>query len=541
MKRFLALFITGTMLLSQNVCASEMPENYWASEYMYNGSSIWELCDTDEYDDNVTYGDGNDILGFYLSFNTGSDDYIFHSTDYTNSYITRREWARGVSGCIDLMYSDVLEDIKDCDPEEQAAIYNVPADMNVYAGRSASYSDIREDDPDKQAIDNCYKYCIMVGYNDNTFRPDEYITYAEAMTTLTMLMDMDKQEGILADKGINYDEYMSAVYSTGMDSFKALMDLAQKAKDGTLKSDKKLSSEMEEVLNVYLDAADKAAEAKNIQEKENMHLEGSITADGTEYSGSINLTADVKAVFDDEHMPKELYENIKYVISVPELKDVLDTAAEYYNITPEENGDYTVEYSIYLKDGYIYIDNPAGTKQKIAYSDGIISGTNVMPDISISAINEANRLMTEYIYRESMVDGSAKDNKDGSKDLNIKYDINAMFASLGIDLDKFVDSMEEGASLTIGDIDIDTHIDSDGFITDGSFKTTVSFDSDAAKGDIDVTADMSVEYDSSAEIDFPDFSDYEDMSSYYEDIYSDELDDADMIGGSDGPTSIVTF
>lgn len=534
MKRFLALFLTGTMLLSQNVCASEMPENYWASEYMYNGSSIWELCDTDEYADNVTYGDGNDILGFYLSFNTGSDDYIFHSTDYTNSYITRREWARGVSGCIDLMYSDVLEYIKDCDPEEQAAIYNVPADINVYAGRSAAYSDIREDDPDKQAIDDCYKYCIMVGYNDNTFRPDEYITYAEAMTTLTMLMDMDKQEGILADKGINYDEYMSAFYSTGVESFKALMDITQKAEDGTLKSDKKLSPEMEEVLNVYLDATDKAAEAKNIQGKENMHLEGSITADGTEYSGSINLTADVKAVFDDEHMPKELYENIKYVISVPELKDVLDTAAEYYNITPEENGDYTVEYSIYLKDGYIYIDNPVGTKQKIAYSDGIISGTNVMPDISISAINEANRLMTEYIFRESMVDGSAKDNKDGSKDLNIKYDINSMFASLGIDLDKFVDSMEEGASLTLGDIDIDTHIDSDGFITDGSFKTTVSFDSDVAKGDIDVTADMSVEYDSSAEIDFPDFSDYED-------IYSDELDDAGMIGGSDGPTSIVTF
>ena len=521
MKKFISLLTVGTMLLQQSVFAGEMPENHWASQAM-SYAEEYGYCSIEQYSDYVTYEAGTEMLESFLLFNMlnyGDSELIFDVTNYTNGYITRAEWAEGLNICI----NNIIEDAETVLADEKSE--NLP-DSIYEADRMPSYSDVSNDTQYIEAINACYKYELMQGYKDNTFKPDSQITYAEAATTIEKLEY--NIYSILYDKGIDAEAYYSYYYGTGYPSDElmaymegvneAIADIMEKAENDSLVSDKKFDAETEDALALYLDTSQNTNNI--ITTKSDGTVNGTVTAFGEEFEGSISYSVlgDVKP--SEENDIYEMALNVNYSFNIPALREIIGSELESVNM------------SMYMKDGNIYTD-ANGIKTVTPYESTADMGNMV----TISGI-KAMETLSEYVMRESLVSGKVNELSDGTKELEMTIDMEACLNSLGFNIDELLELLSDSGTyleLELEPINQSCIIDKEGNLISSTSNMNIAFDynmgneADSISGKLYFEGKEEYSYDKE-EILFPDFSEYEPI----------DTDSIGVIGGADGPTSIYT-
>lgn len=488
MKRFFAFALTGTMLMSSCVNAAEMPSNYWAADAMEWAVSC-DYCSTDNYADFVTYEAGEKILQDQTEDWQYRDENIFDITDYTNSYITRGEWAQALNESFDLVLYG----------EDESA-------------EPANYADVDNSCPYKEAIDKCYNLGIMNGYEDNTFRPDEYITYAELSTTLLNIYNGDSDYYSDFDyEPSEFEKYLSEYPDR-------LADIISKAESGELKSNKKLSSELKAVVDELVEKSAKQQDVLH-DKVQNIDADIDIKADidvyGQPVEADLKFNIDGAIRLNDDMQPDEMALKMVFNIDSPELEALAGESLDEINDKPIE---------IYLKDDMMYI-NAFGEKIAQEYD------AEIYEELGIKSTGMSEEL-TKYILTESVTDGKITKNSDGSEEITYKLDIKDTFKAIGLDIDKILElsNEESDAKLDISFkpcvvavvFDAQGRQISDNTSINANFKYIDEVDAEMT-GNVSCDVKSNISYDSE-EIKFPSFKDYKSLDDFINvDAYDEEI------------------
>ncbi len=524
MKRFLAMALMGTMLMQQSVIAAEMPEGYWAAEAI-EAVEAYDFFTAGQYADFVTYEAGSEMLNNYYdipySYNIIAEDIrFFDVVNYTNGYITRGQWAEALNLYIDSVYEAEKAFAEEYESDEAQPSISIYADK-----QNVSYADVNENDEGYEGINTCHRYELMEGYQDKTFKPNEFITYAEAAVTLTRLEN--NMVDILIDKGIpldrdnpNFGFFGEELYSVQV--MENLEDIMAKAEAGTLKSDKTYDSSTEKAINEIISASE-SLHSEYVSIKRSNRVDGTVNAYGEELKGNITASADVAMQDNADGEIDKLAFKLNFKTDIPVLK-------VFYGEAYEEFKDFTVE--MYIKDGNVYM-NFDGEKMFTAYES-----KDDLPNTSYILNYYNNTVLEEYLIREGLISASVKENKDGSKVIDTKLDIKKIFSALGCDIDRLFGETAGGESL---EINLAPAIQSTVITGEGKLDSTkesfnISFDytdeyDGKVKGDIKITDESSYDYEAD-EITFPDFSDYEDATAEYEYLPEAEADEAIAVIGN---------
>lgn len=519
MKRFVALVMTGTMLMSQAAFADELPEGHRSADYMQMGSNMG-VCEMGDYDKNVTYDAAAHILDICdpVDYQEDGEGRITFYGD--EGYITRQEWAKGINDCLDLIYNDIKEELAKNGIESE-----IQPEQPNFQDKQPEYTDVSADSQYKEAIDNCYKYEIMVGYGDNSFRPEEYITYAEAMASVSKLME--NSDGIMEDRGLDITAYYSTVYQEGimnteeMDYLTQIMEnyteLINKAKDGTLKSDKQLSPEAEKVMEVYSKASAVSTYSDSVHIDEDVDISGKVVVEDKEYNGTISMYVTEDAITDDNGQISEMAGKISYSIASPELSK----QAELLGMDTDENGNIEImNINMYIKDNTIYTENSlTGQKVKIKYDPEQLEEMDIsspqavmgMSQMGTELDKDAMKLLNEYMFRECAKESDMTENENGSKDISVVFDTDALYSMLDLDINKLIELLGSEGSVNIGDISQNVSVDENDRIIASTAYVPLDINTEGFSADGEVNVATNYEYGTFESINFPDFSEYEDM------------------------------
>ncbi len=507
MKRFMAAFMAGTMLFSQNVFAGTMPEDHWAYSNM-EAASYLGLFDMDKYADNITHESGNKITET-LNLNNLIDgikserlsfDQDFEFFENDSDCITRAEWASMLSAYIDMCYNDLSNKANELGSAAET-IFNVPEDeRHIYSDNTPNFTDVNDSLPNKAAIDQCYKYGLMVGYADNSFYPAKYITYAEAATTLTNLSDNFSK--IMADRGIDifaFSVYDNEVIIEYLNMIKKAESIIKQADEGTLSSARELDADSEKAVQTYIDALEAASDVSSVSLNANVELSGSVKAADNVNNGAVNINITGDMTFEDG-IPEEAAINTNVSLNMPVTDDTEETSDKPTDIAAMD---------IYIKDGYLYFTNSTNNeKYKMPYLPGSVSETNTA--LAFTQLEpEASRCLNEYMYRESIQSGSVTENEDGTKTLDIMINPYSLYSAIGFDLNKLIDMSGEDITFTLGDVNEKCTIDNNNLITETNGNVTVFFKYNDISADLDVYTTSDCKYNNVENIDIPDLSDYE--------------------------------
>ena len=528
-KKFVTTVLAVTMFSGSCVYAGEMPENYWAAEDMERGE-MYAYCTTDQYADYVTYEDGDLIFDdFYFENENGS---YFDVINYTNGYITRAEWANAINELINNGTDYFQELVDELTPEEKSKLSKTvsPFDEETVV----DYTDVIASDEYFEGIKNCKKYGIMQGYEDNSFKPESYITYAEAMTTISRLED--KTEDIMADNGYNLQEVIktagggsaAGVFDFMTDMQETMTELTEKAKDGTLKSDKKLDANTEKAIDTYMETCEKMLER-----------EGRVNMNGT-----MNIEVLSDGLIADMSMSMDIDGDVLYAEGEPSEMAIRVCTG----ISSEEESMDDMIAEVYMKDGYIY-EKVGDEKIKIPYSDDkmpdMMNGSmGMFGSMSTTSMisNEESLVLSEYLYRETVTKGSVEELEDGKCNVEMELDLKEMLSLLGMDIDKLLELASEEGEVTVKfePLKMNTVLSTEGDCVDNimEFGITIN-DPENGSMEINMNGDVKYDYPDDKNIVFPDFSDYEDISEFYSD--DEETDDisGDVVDSEDDLTEVL--
>lgn len=537
MKRLMAVLIIGTMLLPQSLYAEEMPENHWASEDMQL-AEMYGWCTVDQYADYVTYEDGNELINevlSYLLFNSEEAGQVFNAVDYTNSYVTRGEWAEAMSVCIDMAYMEADELMAEMETDEGCVKEDLPE--SDYDHALPEYVDINADNEHNGAINECYVYGIMNGYEGNIFKPDEYISYAEAVTCLSRLRD--NIDYIMLDKGIDMDALYNYYYGYDeelnnymLNAVETFTDIIGKAEKGTLKSNRKLGRDTEKAVKAYLDCADKLKDVRGIHCDSTVSIRADIDAYGENIKADIlmDITGDI--TYNDENEIEGMAMKATFSVDAPGFENLT-------GISMEEYKNFCME--MYIKDGYSY-QNINGEKTKFI----LYNNNAVVWDSAPGMDYKTNAVLSEYIIRESITGGSVTEKTDGTEVINSKLDLKRLLAALGFDIDKLIELSGEDIEINFTPVTEQYVIDNDGNLKTDKSGLSVTFSYEDISGTVKIAAESGYTCSDDMEIAYPDLSGYIDYTEEFfskpitEDTAHEEDALTAVVGSADGPTAIFT-
>jgi hypothetical protein len=517
MKRFLALTLAGVVTLSSTAFASEISEEHWAYSDMLFGEDM-EWCDRTQYADNITYEVADEIMTevlWYLMWDDAEYDRFFDVINYTNGYVTRGEWAEALKKAISMEYDEV---VAMCADEDIDAVKS--PESSEYTHEPMSFDDVTTSDKYADSISFCNDYKLMTGYGDNTFKADEYITYAEAMASVDRLLNTENS--ILTDMGVDmdifYEEYFDDYdygYGDSYDVFgdieEKLGELSEKAVKGTLKSTRKLNKNTEAAIERVVNLEDSVEPNSQLNIKSSGVISADVSAMGIDVKGDYTFDVDCKMIYDDNSDPAEYAIKINTKLNSPELMAVMDLE--------DEDTSRTVEY--YLKDGNLYI-NTNGDKHFMPYEDD-----DLLYEELVDLRDESN-LLVEYILKESVESGSVTSKKDGKETIVLNYDVKKLLATVGLDIDKLIEEGETDADVELSPLKTELIVNGDNKREAFNCELSGSFDAEGCKGTFSIIGDVSYNYDETP-IAYPDFSDYTDIYTEFgypydtdSELYDDE-------------------
>lgn len=337
MKKIFAMGIVLTMLLSQSVFAAPLDTEHWAYDYMSKGRENGWIVGGD-YNSYINNVEAISILNKLVDDNT--DKNIAFSVGNPNENITRMQWAINLNAVVDAMKIDT-------------SAADIP-----------SFTDVE----DNALIEDCVKAGLMNGYEDGTFKPDNNITYAEAMATATRL------NNIIED--INKVE---------------------------------LTPEAIEAYNAYNEASLKLIEKKSYEA--DMTMDMKVSADTEDdYMSNMNMQIDYD-------MKIANYDMNDLNSMEMQMKMVMKMMASGTDIDDETFGQ---EMEMFFKDGYMYTEMYGEKiKQEMDYEE-MLSGSGM---VSVS---------NNELQLEAVKDGTIAVNKDGSKDLTLTVDMDKLLETQGM-------------------------------------------------------------------------------------------------------------
>jgi hypothetical protein len=535
MKRFLALTLAGVVTFASSAFAAELPENHWAYSYMSFGEDMG-LCDKTQYADNITYEHADEIMSAvsaHLAWGDSEQDRFFDVINYTNGYVTRGEWADALKTAISMEYDEVV-DI--CAEEDIAAVKT--ARNSEYTHKPMSFSDVDASNKYADAISFCNDYKLMNGYGDKTFGADEYITYAEAMSSVYRLYDAEND--ILTDMGVDmkmfYKEYFYAYnddyaypHSWFDDVSEKLDELLEKAEKGTLKSTRKLDKATEAAIDRTMQLTSIFENGSRFSAKANVVVTADVSYMGVDVKGDYTVDADCNIVLDDEGNPEACAVKLNTKLDSPELKALLGI----------DDADTSRTTEWYLKDGVMYVSD-GEYKYSMPY-DAVDDEDTSEDDtsVNIAASGDEAKLIMEYLLREGAESGSVAPAEDGKETVTLSYDVKRLLASIGLDIDKLIEDGESDMSIELNPLETVQVVNSDNKTEKANVDLSGSFDVEGAKGSFGIACDIVYDYDEKPIV-YPDFSEYKDVLGMVVEDFGDHLEE-NVSEASEEDTSDLIF
>jgi hypothetical protein len=519
MKRFLALTLAGVVTFASSAFAAELPENHWAYSYMSFGEAM-DWCDKTQYADNITYEYADEIMSdvsAHLSWGDSEKDRFFDVINYTNGYVTRGEWAEALETAISMEYDEVV-DI--CADEDIAAVKT--AKDGEYTHEPMSFGDVDASNKYADAISFCNDYKLMNGYGDNTFGADEYITYAEAMSSVYRLFNTEND--ILTDMGVDMEMFCGEYFSGYDDGYayayawldnmnKKLDELSEKAEKGTLKSTRKLDKATEAAIDRTMQLASIFENGSRFSAKANVAVTADVSYMGVDVKGDYTVNADCNIVLDDDGNTEAYAIKLNTKLDSPELKALLGIDDAYTS--------RTIEY--YLKDGIMYVTD-GEDKYSVPY-DTVDDEDTSEDDTSVNIVASGDeaKLIMEYFLREGAESGSVTPAEDGKETVTLSYDVKRLLTSIGLDIDKLIEDSESDMSIELNPLEIVQVVNSDNKTEKANVDLSGSFDVEGAKGSFGIACDIAYDYDEKPIV-YPDFSEYKDVLDMVVENFGDYLE-----------------